>query len=377
MTLIAFTKNSPATRAVWASLPYENIPTPGTSTTSGSAPRMAGDSGVCVPVVVRLVVLAVGRVQLVQPCDLVIDGGRRGQVEQQRLHLGAQEVVRAARPELGECRRLLARQEVEHDVAVRDVPDHRLVVSGDAADRRGERGRTGTSFVGRQCVEARADGAERLVLAVLGDVPLGGVDDPARVRLGLVARVAPRGDAVAAQDRADRVRVLPPDGRDVEAELEARSAPGDPHDLVTEDRRRELGAVRGRGDRDAGVRVQVVHVRGVDQGVHRRVDRRRGAALAVQAEVERGDHVVLVLDAGVDLLEGPDPVDPQHRQPRRGQRAEVAPGALHPQQFDGLAGHRVDVGALRRGVPAGVVRDPRVRAERVRARDERTDRLVC
>ena len=75
-------------------------------------------------------------------------------------------------------------------------------------------------------------------------------------------------------------------------------------------------------------------MRGVDEPVHGGVDRRRRAALAVQAEVERGDHLVLALHARVDVDERAQPVEPQHGQPGLGQRAEVAAGALDPQQLD-------------------------------------------
>ena len=54
---------------------------------------------------------------------------------------------------------------------------------------------------------------------------------------------------------------------------------------------------------------------GVDEAVHGRVDRRRGAALAVQAVVERGDHLVFALDAGVDVHEGAHAVEAQHGEP--------------------------------------------------------------
>ena len=93
-------------------------------------------------------------------------------------------------------------------------------------------------------------------------------------------------------------------------------------------------AVGGGRQRDAGVGVQVVDVAGVDQAVHRGVDRRRRAAPAVEAEVERGDHLVLALDARVDVDERAQPVEPQDRQAGLGQRAEVAAGALDPQQLD-------------------------------------------
>ncbi len=44
ITLTAFTKNSPATRAWCASMPKLHIPTPGRSTMTGSSPRIGGES---------------------------------------------------------------------------------------------------------------------------------------------------------------------------------------------------------------------------------------------------------------------------------------------------------------------------------------------
>ena len=55
--------------------------------------------------------------------------------------------------------------------------------------------------------------------------------------LGLFGRVAPRGDAVPAEDAADRLGVLRLDLGDVEPELEAGATPRHPHHLVAEDRR--------------------------------------------------------------------------------------------------------------------------------------------
>ena len=141
---------------------------------------------------------------------------------------------------------------------------------------------------------------------------------------------------MAAEDAADRLRVGRRDRRDVEPELEAGTPPRHPHHAVAEALGGQPLAVGGGGERDAGVGVQVVDVRRVDQAVHRGVDRRRGAALAVQAVVERGDHLVLALDARVDVDERAQPVQAQHGQPARRQRAEVAAGSLHPQQLDRL-----------------------------------------
>ena len=92
------------------------------------------------------------------------------------------------------------------------------------------------------------------------------------------------------------------------------------------------------GQRDPGVGVQMVHVRRVDQPVHRGVDRRRGAPFAVQAEVERRDHLVLPVHPGIDVDQRPQPVKAQHRQARGPQRAQVTARALDPHQLDVLAG---------------------------------------
>ena len=166
--------------------------------------------------------------------------------------------------------------------------------------------------------------AEGLGGTVLGDVCGGGLDDPQRVAFGVVAGVAPCSDAVPAQDAADRLRVMLPDFGDVEPELEAWAPPWHPNDLAAEDLGGETFTIGSRGDRDPGVGVQVVDVSGIDQPVHRGVDRRCRAALAVQAEIEGGDHLVLTLDAGVDVDERPQSVESQGRQTVLGERAEVA-----------------------------------------------------
>ena len=128
------------------------------------------------------------------------------------------------------------------------------------------------------------------------------------------------------------------DRGDVEAELEPGPPPRHPDDAVAE----ALAGSAPRRRRPSPARCPESGCRwstcgGVDEPVHRGVDRRRGAAPAVQAVVERGDHLVLALDARVDVDERAQPVEPQHGEARLGQRAEVAAGALDPQQLDRLA----------------------------------------
>jgi hypothetical protein len=175
---------------------------------------------------------------------------------------------------------------------------------------------------------------------------------------------------VSAEDAADGLRVAALHLGDVEAELEAGTTPGHPDDAVAEALLGEGLAVRGRGEGDAAVRVQVVDVGALHQAVHGGVDARGGAALPVQAEVERGDHLVLALDARVDVDERSDPVQAQDGESRLGEGPEVTARALHPEQLDGLTGDRVLLRALGGGVAAGVVGVAGVGAQAVAAGDE-------
>lgn len=167
--------------------------------------------------------------------------------------------------------------------------------------------------------------------------------------------VSPHAVIPCPQDTPDGPRIGLLHGGDVQTELETGPSPRHPYDGVTETLGGQLLPVGGAGERDAGVGVQMVHVRGFDQPVHRRVDRGRRTALAVQAVVERGDHLVLAVDPGVDVGQRPQPVQPQHGEPRPGQRPEIPTGPLDPHQLHITPGDGVGRGALGGGVPAGVV----------------------
>ena len=177
-----------------------------------------------VPLVVGGVLGAVLRVQLLQPRDDVLDRGVRRQVDDQRADLGAQEVVGAGRAQRGQPRVLDRGEEVEDDVGVGEVPDLRLVGAREAADHRRQRGGLDPPLGVRQRLVAGQRRTERLGPAALGEEALRRPDDLQGVGLALLAGVAPRGDAVAAEDAADRLRVLLRDLGDVQAQLEARAA---------------------------------------------------------------------------------------------------------------------------------------------------------
>ena len=215
-------------------------------------------------------------------------------------------------------------QEVEDDVAVGEVADLRPVGRGEATDDRQQRGRPLASRARRrQRLEAGDDRPERLGPAVLGDEPLGGPDDLERVAPRTSSEVSPQ----AVMPWPPRIAPIAsgcvaPDGGDVEARAGSPGRRhGDPGDPIAEAARGQRLAVGGRREGDPRIGVEVVDVRGVDEAVHRGVDRRRGAAAAVEAVVERGDHLVLALDARVDVDERAQPVEPQDREPGLGERA--------------------------------------------------------
>ncbi len=309
-----------------------------------------------VALVVGGVVRAVGGVQLAQPRDDVLHRRVGRQVDDQRLDLGAQEVVRARRAQLGQRRQPLRAREVQDDVGVGEVADLRPVRARQTADHRGERGGLGAALGLGQRLRPGDDGAERVLALAASSASW--------------RRCTPRPSAMISSDRASASSLVSPHAVmpcpprtqpmacGLAALIAAMSRPswkpgrrhGHPRDGVAEDLAGERLAVGGGGDRDAGVGVQVVHVRRVDQAVHGRVDRRRRAALAVQAVVERGDHLVLAVDARVHVDQRAQPVQAQHGQVRRLERPQVAAGALDPQQLDRLAGDRVGLGALGGGV---------------------------
>ena len=164
---------------------------------------------------------------------------------------------------------------------------------------------------------------------------------------------------------------------DVQAELEPGPPPGHPHDAVAEDLLGERLAVGRGGQRDAGVGMQVIDVGGVDQAVHGGVDGRSGPAASVQAVVERRDHLVFALDAGIHVDKRLHPIQPQHGKPVLGQGAEVSAGSLDPQQLYRLTGDRIGFAALGGGVAAGVVGVLRIGPEPVGSCDQVGDGVVC
>ena len=266
----------------------------------------------------------------------------------------------------------LAGEEVEHDVAVGEVPDLRPIGGGQATDDREERGRPCPALRRREAARSprwarrtgRVGRAPRCTARPCRMISSEFASHASEVSPQAVIPWPPRIAPIA-------LRVRPLDLRDVEARA---GSPGRRHGTQAT---RSPKQARVRASPSAAV-ANAIPLSGwrwstwarLDQPVHRRVDRWRRAAPAVEAVVERGDHLVLALDARVDVDHRPQPVEPEHRQAGLGERPEIAAGALDPQQLGRPAGHRIDDRSLGRRVAAGVVRVARVRTQPVRALDE-------
>lgn len=148
------------------------------------------------PLVVGGVLPPVVRVQFFQPGHRLVERRARRQIQHERPHLGAQEVVRARRPERGQPGMPGPRQEVQHGVGVVEVSHLRPVLRGDRPHVRRESSGPLPPLALRQSFVPLDDRPERLGPAPLGEEPLGGADDVQRVPLALLGGVTPGGDPV-------------------------------------------------------------------------------------------------------------------------------------------------------------------------------------
>ena len=141
-------------------------------------------------------------------------------------------------------------------------------------------------------------------------------------------------------------------------------------------------AVLGSGDRDDRVRMHVVDVLAREEAVQRGVDRRSARIQVERRVIVHADHVVLGLGleafvrAGrVGLLEADELVLIERGKVLTVAGAEVATGALDPEDLSLLSGEGVRFFNFGGGIAAAGVRDALVGSELIGAIDQTADRI--
>ena len=196
------------------------------------------------------------------------------------------------------------------------------------------------------------------------------VDGGDRGLIAFLGRIAPGEQAVAFQNDTLGVRVVAAECLQPQAELEAGPPPGQPADGVAEDLLRQRPGILCRRDRDDGVGVHVIDEAARHIGMQRRVD--RGCA-RIEVEGAVGQvthHFILVVAAAIETLQRFQPVHVERGEAVELDGPHVAARSLDPQDLDVVAGKRVLLPDLRRGVAAAVIGDALVRAEQVGAVDQ-------
>ena len=194
------------------------------------------------------------------------------------------------------------------------------------------------------------------------------IDGANAVEVALALRGAPGKEPMAAEDQSICARVVPDRRFDQEGELEPGPLPGHPDDAPAEpaiEFLELLFAVCRRGQRDGPVRVQMVDVGRGEKRMQRRIDRRGDPAMAECGGRIVIHHLVFERFAAVARLQLFELVEVEQREPRIGNRAEVAAAAFHGKHADRRSRERIGQIDLRARIASAEVRDAQVRSEEI------------
>ena len=287
ITLIALTKNSPATRAEGASRPKLHIPTPGTQHDHGIGAAHRRRVGRRVTArSTRRTRSRYCEVQLAQPVRRASRTARpgRGRGTADGPSCGGSDrgtrcpARRGAVPRRWRgTRGRPGRRRSARRAAGRVEASPRTTGASRAASTRARGVGERAIVVDRRSERVSRDRVSREEL-------LGLLDQLERRGLALVARRAPADHAVAAEHRHRRASdACRAKSREREPELEPGAPPGEPPHVVAEALGHEPLTVGGGRQRDHRVGMEVVDVVDVDERVQRRVDRRHRATVAEPA----------------------------------------------------------------------------------------------
>ena len=302
-------------------------------------------------------------------------------VGEERLDLGAQEVIGAGGPERGQARPVDASGEAQ-GVGIVLHGGHEPALRGDPSAKPGQDLQEQAAPLGlrQQRMALPPEGAQAAI--PFRDVGRGAIDDLKRGLVADLVVVAPRAHAVVAEKHAPGGRLLADARFDEEAEVEAGALPGDVGHVVPVDLPAEALLVHRRGHRDHRVRMEVVHVLVGNEGVQRSIDR---AGAGVQVEHAMAVEVVhQVFDgclrpalglAQVASLHRAHPVQVERGEAVRLRGPKVSTGTLDPEDLNVLSREGIPFPQLGRRVAAAGVGEGEVGAEGIGTIDEPVEAL--
>jgi len=295
----------------------------------------------------------------------------------QRANLRPDKVVRAARAQVRQCRGILAVYKPLHFGQIGEAANQPLLLRDQSAYIWHQLQRQRLAILaglGRRTAKRRRLAPLFMRLHKLAQL----VDDRDRVHVRLALRLAPCKQAMPAEHNAVAVRILLHRAAQHHCQLKARPLPRHPRQLVPELRVELLHlrlAVGCRGQCNAPVRMQVVHMREGKKSMQRSVNRGRHRVLAKCAQRIKIHNRVFFRDAFVLRLQCAHAIQIKRGKPRAPDTAQVAAAAFHPQYFGRRACQRIVLHNLRAGVAAAKVGNAQIGAQQVRAIAQKLRRI--
>ncbi len=308
--------------------------------------------------------LVVGRIVLAVALDQCVEGrALRVMRHDERADLGAQEVIGARGAERRQLFQLLGIHEFHHLARIDEVSDLHFVFRDAAANLGQQAARHLAPLRLRQALDLLALEGGLLAVALKPDGGL--VDDAQRRVVAGPGVIGPGEEAVAAQHHADIFGMRLGHVAKLDAEVDAGALPGQVAHLAAEDLLGQALRVLRGGNGDDRVGMDVIDVGIGHVAMQAGVDRGRAGVEIVDAVVQRVHHRVFLIEALVEPLQGFELVHVERGEAVELHRADVAAGALDPQDGDVAAGQRILHLHLCRGIAAAEIGDAQVGAEEI------------
>ena len=226
--------------------------------------------------------------------ELLVFHGFERHVE--RLDFGAQEVVRTTGAQFGQSSGVFAIHKTQDGGVVLDGADEALLLAHLAAQPREQLGEHfAAHLLGQRGVFLSAKGFLVAALFLVGflDVRRSLFNEVEREIVAILLVISPVDQAVLAEHHALGLRILGGDLLQGEAELEARTQPRRPDNVLAVDFFGDLfGILRGT-NRDGRIRVRVVHMLAGYKRMQWRVDGRRPRVKVESAVWVHAHHLIL------------------------------------------------------------------------------------